>query len=63
MGLLKYNSSQTGDLCLGLYTTYSGEHELVLVFKYMDTKKGKIKGGFYYIDQNGKAGKNSGFLK
>lgn len=61
--LLKYNSSQTGDLCLGLYTTYSGEHELVLVFKYMDTKKGKIKGGFYYIDQNGKAGKNSGFLK
>lgn len=60
--LLKIDKAVTGDTCFGMYTTHSGQQEFVLVTKYVDSN-GKTKGYFYYIDENGKAGKNTGYLK
>lgn len=54
-------SSQSGEAALGLYTTHDDKKQLVFAFRYQDSK-GKTKGNFYYIDENGKCGKNNGVL-
>lgn len=59
--LFNFESKEEGNLCLGLYTTHAGKHQFVLVTKYQDSN-GKVKGNFYYIDENGHAGKNKGYL-
>lgn len=59
--LFNFESKKTGDICLGLYTTHAGKQQFVLVTKYEDSN-GKVKGNFYYIDENGNAGQNKGYL-
>lgn len=59
--LIKSGSSKSGTVALGLYTTHDNKMELIFACKYEDSK-GKIKGNFYYIDENGKCGKNNGTL-
>lgn len=59
--LFNFESKKTGDVCMGLYTTHAGNYQFVLVTKYEDSN-GKVKGNFYYIDMNGNAGKNRGYL-
>ncbi|MCM1057520.1 MAG: VWA domain-containing protein [Firmicutes bacterium] len=59
--LFNFENKKEGDLCLGLYTTHAGKKQFVLVTKYEDLF-GKVKGNFYYIDENGHAGKNKGYL-
>ncbi|MCM1192218.1 MAG: VWA domain-containing protein [Butyrivibrio sp.] len=59
--LFNFESKKEGDICLGLYTTHAGKQEFVLVTKYEESG-GKIKGNFYYIDENGYAGEDKGYL-
>lgn len=59
--LFNFENKKTGDICLGLYTTHAGKHQFVLVTKFVESN-GKVKGNFYYIDENGHAGKNKGYL-
>lgn len=59
--LFNFESKQEGNLCLGLYTTHAGKQQFVLVTKYEDSG-GRVSGNFYYIDENGHAGKNRGYL-
>ncbi len=51
----------SGDVAFGLYTTHDDKLEVVFVYKYTD-KKGKIKGAFYYIDEDGNCGNDNGKL-
>ena len=59
--LFNFESKKEGNLCLGLYTTHAGKQQFVLVTKYEDSN-GRVRGNFYYIDENGHAGKNKGYL-
>ncbi len=59
--LFNFESKKEGNLCLGLYTTHAGKQQFVLVTKYEDSN-GRVKGNFYYIDENGHAGRNKGYL-
>lgn len=59
--LFNFESKKEGNLCLGLYTTHAGKQQFVLVTKYEDSG-GKVRGNFYYIDENGYAGRNKGYL-
>lgn len=59
--LLNFESKQEGNICLGLYTTHAGQHQFVLAVKYEDSN-GKVRGNFYYIDEQGHAGRNKGYL-
>lgn len=59
--MLKKKDSSVGKMAFGHYTTHDGKKEFVLVRKYKN-KSGKIRGYFYYIDENGHCGKDRGFL-
>lgn len=59
--LINTEKSINGQSVFGLYTTHSDKRELVFAMKYT-ADNGKIKGFFYYIDENGKCGKDNGFL-
>ncbi|MCM1223327.1 MAG: VWA domain-containing protein, partial [Lachnospiraceae bacterium] len=59
--MINEEASSTGRMAIGFYTTHEGKKEFVLVRKYQDIS-GKIRGGFYYIDENGHCGKERGFL-
>lgn len=59
--LINIENSKSGTVALGLYTTHDGKLELIFAFRYQDSN-GKVKGNFYYIDENGKCGKNNGTL-
>ncbi|MBR4168146.1 MAG: VWA domain-containing protein, partial [Lachnospiraceae bacterium] len=57
--IINTEKSMRGDVALGLYTTHSGKMELIFAFSSQDS------GGenrFYYIDENGKCGRESGVL-
>jgi hypothetical protein len=51
-----------GEVTLGLYVTHSGTKEFVFAYRTTD-KKGKVKGNFYYIDENGKSSTDKKFLR
>jgi hypothetical protein len=59
--IINTDRSITGEFAFGLYTTHDDKPQFVFVYKTQDSK-GKINGKFYYIDENGKCGKNSGTL-
>lgn len=60
--LFHAESKTEGDICFGLYRTESGKNQFVLVTKYVESN-GKVKGSFYYIDENGNAGRNRDYLR
>lgn len=51
----------TGEFALGLYTTHEGRQQFVFTYR-TQSGNGKVKGKFYYIDENGKCGKSNGTL-
>lgn len=59
--ILNSKSSQTGTMALGLYTTSEGRLQLIFACRTQESD-GKVKGSFYYIDENGKCGKKNGTL-
>jgi hypothetical protein len=59
--LINADRSLTGEFAFGLYTTRDDKSQFVFVYKTQDSK-GKIKGKFYYIDENGKCGSKGGTL-
>lgn len=59
--ILSSKSKQTGTMALGLYTTSEGRLQLIFAYRTQESD-GKVKGSFYYIDENGKCGKKNGTL-
>lgn len=59
--LISTEKVQTGTVALGLYTTHDDKNELIFAYRTQDSK-GKVRGDFYYIDENGKCGKDNGVL-
>lgn len=60
--LFNFEGKKEGELAFGLYTTHNDKMEFVFANRYQDSN-GKIRGSFYYIDENGHAGKDNDFLK
>lgn len=60
--IINTESKKSGSIALGLYRTHNDKNQLVFAYKTQNSK-GKVKGNFYYIDENGKCGKNNGVLK
>lgn len=58
--IIRCDDRITGEFALGLYTTHNDKHQFV--FAYKTQSGGKVKGKFYYIDENGHCGKNNGTL-
>lgn len=50
-----------GTVALGLYTTHDGRKQFVLAYRTQQSN-GKVKGKFYYIDEDGKMGQNRNVL-
>ena len=59
--LINTEKAQTGTIALGLYTTHDDKNEFIFAYRTQDSN-GKVRGNFYYIDENGKCGKNNGVL-
>lgn len=59
--LINTEKTMDGEIALGLYTTHDDRKEFILKTRTVG-KNGKIGGIFYYIDENGKLGKNNGTL-
>lgn len=59
--LINTERSQSGTVALGLYTTHDEKNELIFRYRTQDSN-GKVNGNFYYIDENGRCGKNNGVL-
>lgn len=59
--LINTESRQSGTVALGLYTTHEGKNEFIFRYRFQDSD-GKVKGSFYYIDEDGKCGKENGVL-
>lgn len=59
--IIRSQNKVTGEFVLGLYTTHEGRHQFVFAYRTQESN-GKVKGKFYYIDENGKCGKNNGTL-
>lgn len=60
--IINNESKATGEFALGLYTTQNDKQQFVFTYKSQESN-GKVKGKFYYIDENGKCGKINGNLK
>lgn len=58
--IINTESRRTGSAALGLYVTHDDKTQFVFACRYQD--KNKVKGCFYYIDENGRCGKNNGML-
>lgn len=57
--IINTENSMRGDVALGLYTTHSGKTQLIFTYR---TQDGDGENRFYYIDENGKCGRESGVL-
>ena len=60
--VLHMGKNKDGKATFGLYTRHDGKKELVAAYKYED-KKGKIRGNFYYVDEDWNFGSVKDFLK
>ncbi len=58
--LINSEKKLDGQAAVGIYKTHDDLWEFVFAMKYNDGNK--VKGFFYYIDQNGHCGKNNGVL-
>ncbi len=59
--IIRSENKVTGEFALGLYTTHAGRQQFVFTYR-TRSGNGKVKGKFYYIDENGKCGKSNGTL-
>lgn len=59
--MINSEKSIDGKTAFGLFTTNEGKMEFIFAFRGQNSK-GKNKNLFYYIDENGKCGKNNGTL-
>lgn len=59
--IIRSENKVTGEFALGLYTTHDDRQQFVFTYR-TRSGNGKVKGKFYYIDENGKCGKSNGSL-
>ena len=59
--IINSEGEATGEFALGLYTTHDGKQQFVFVYRTKNSN-GKVKGAFYYIDENGNCGSKNGTL-
>lgn len=59
--IINSEAKKTGEFALGLYTTHDEKQQFVFVYRTTNSN-GKVKGAFYYIDENGKCGSKNGTL-
>ena len=70
MGTTKYDISwwmislehkKEGEMAFGLYRNHDGKLQLIFTTRNQDSD-GKVRGEFYYIDENGRIGNRNGTL-
>ena len=59
--MINLETKREGEMALGLYRTHDGKLQFIFTTRNQDSD-GKIRGQFYYIDQNGRCGKRNGAL-
>lgn len=59
--VLHYDQYESGEFALGLYLTHDGKKQFIFTKRNQDSD-GKVRGEFYYIDENGRIGNRNGTL-